>query len=240
MRNSLLRDGRLASIFSMLGRAELVADVGCDHGYLSAALITSGKAGRVVASDVSPASCVKARRLAEELMITDRMKVVMGDGLDPIAGEEPPYKIAVCGMGGELILKILEANRPAAERAELIVMQPMKGEAELREYLFRGGFGVTDERVVCDNGRFYQIIAAKYGEPNDIPEGFPKGFYRFGWVMAEKHGEELLPLLRHYYGVYSKELAVARSKGRDPEPIKKELQLTGDLIRFVEGSARCV
>ena len=54
MRNSLLKDERLSAVFGLIGSAGLVADVGCDHGYLSAELILSGRAERVIASDISP------------------------------------------------------------------------------------------------------------------------------------------------------------------------------------------
>lgn len=239
MRNKLLRDERLAAVFGLLGEAKLVADVGCDHGYLSAALLSEGRAERVIASDVSAVSCEKAARLAGSLGLSDRMKVVKADGLDSLAGEEPPYRIAVCGMGGELIAEILERNRHAAESAELIVMQPMRGEAELREYLYRSGFGITDERVILDEGRYYQIIAARYGAESSIPDGFPKDFFRFGWVAAGKRPDELMPLLRHYRSVYASELEKAKARGRVPERLVDELEKTDALIEFAKRGSEC-
>ena len=113
-------------------------------------------------------------------------------------------------------------------------MQPMRGEAELREYLFTNGFGIVDERVVTDSGRFYQVVAARYGAPNAIPEGFPKDFFRFGWVMAERGEEELVSLLGHYLEVYTKELKKAECRGRAPERLTEEIRKTRELMRFIE------
>ena len=82
---ALLRDERLSAVLRMLGKAELVADIGCDHGYLSAALLSEGRTERVIASDVSAVSCEKAARLAGSLGLSDRMKVVKADGLEPVS-----------------------------------------------------------------------------------------------------------------------------------------------------------
>ena len=239
VRKSLLRDGRLKTVYELLGETELVVDVGCDHGYLAAELVLSGKTGRAVASDVSRASVKKAAGLAERLGISGRMTVLEADGLSSAINADAPYRIAVSGMGGELIAKLVERNRKEAEKAELIVMQPMRGEAELRRYLFENGFGIVDDRVVLDGGRFYQIIAAKYGVENSVPDGFPKGYYRFGWVAADRHPGELLPLLMHYRSVYLKELEKAKAKGNNPEGILKEIELTDAVIRFAEETGKC-
>lgn len=227
---------RLKKVLELLPPSDVVYDIGCDHGYLSAALILSGRAKRVVASDISPASVEKARALSVELGIEDRMLCLSADGLEPVQNAAGDYSIAVCGMGGELILRLIESSRKAAEGASLIVMQPMRGEAELRRYLFENGFGITDECVAFDDGRYYQITAARHGLDNSIPEGFPKDWFRFGWVMANKRDENLLKLLYHYRSVYKRELEKARRSFKDPEPLRLEIERTEALIDFIGGS----
>ena len=233
MRNYELRDERLRAVLEMIGKAETLADVGCDHGYLSAAAILSGAAEYAIASDISPVSARKAEKLAKKLRIQDRMAVICCDGLAAAGAEEPPYSIAVCGMGGELIAGILEKGADCARRADIIVMQPMRGEAELRRYLFEHAFRITDERVVRDGRRFYQVIAAVPNEWDEIPEGFPKDQFRFGWVMAKKSDPELIPLLHHYLGVYKRELKKAEDKGASPRSMLLEIERTEALLRFM-------
>lgn len=235
MRKAILKDERLRAVFDMLGEAHTLADIGCDHGHLSAALVTEGRVRRAVASDISPVSVEKARSLAERLGISDRMTAVEADGLELPFKLEKPYCVAMCGMGGELIAKLLEKSKSAALGASRIVMQPMRGEAELREYLYRNGYGITDERVILDDGRYYQIIAAVPNAGNHIPEGFPKDWFRFGWVMAERRGEELMPLLLHYRSVYGNELRKAREKGRAPGSLILEIERTDALIDLIRG-----
>ena len=228
----MLGDERLRAVFELMGAAEFAADVGCDHGRLSAALITSGRVKTVYASDISPASADKAAALARELGISDSMRVFCADGLSFLDGAVPGIRIAICGMGGELIAKILSASPDVVSNAALIVMQPMRGEAELRRYLYENRFRITDERVVLDNGRYYQVIAAVPNEQDIIPAGFPKDHFRFGWVMAQKAEPQLMPLLRHYRAVYAGELEKAEKRGKSPENIRKEIENTEELMRF--------
>lgn len=232
-----LKDKRLSKVFELLGSAHTAADVGCDHGYLSAQLIVSGAAKTAVASDISAASVGKAARLAKRLGIEDRMICAEGDGLKPAAPYSPD-KIAVCGMGGELIARILEEGAETAQNAELIVMQPMRGEAELRRYLYENGFGIADELVVREGRRFYQVIAASYGKADVIPDGFPKGWFRFGWVMANKRDPQLVSLLYHYRSVYKRELEKAQKKGVCPDGLEEELERTDRLLAFMTGGEK--
>ena len=223
---------RLAAAAAMLGPAHTVWDVGCDHGFLSAHLITSGAAQNVIATDLSPVSVAKAARLAERRGLSDRMRFAVTDGL---SGFEPSggYKLAVCGMGGELIADILRRGRSVAENAELIVMQPMRGEEELRFFLSENGYSITDETVVLDNGRDYQLIAAWHGGECAIPGWFPKGYYRFGWVMCQKADPVLWDLLQKYRAVYAAQLARAQKAGRTPQKLVDELAAVDTIIDHI-------
>ena len=47
-------DPRLRCAFELLQGAVTVADIGCDHGKLTAALLLEGGCRRVIAGDISP------------------------------------------------------------------------------------------------------------------------------------------------------------------------------------------
>lgn len=233
MRKAVSLRPRLAAAFDMLGKADTVWDVGCDHGYLSAALLLSGRAGGVAASDISPASADKTQRLAKELGLEGRMTVFRADGLSGFA-PQGEFKLALCGMGGELIAQILESGAEIAAAASLIVMQPMRGEEELRRYLYRSGFSIVDEAAVLDDGRYYQLIAAVPRGGSVIPDWFPRDYFRFGWVMCSKPDDTLIALLAKYRGVYQKKLDSALKSGRAPAKLEKELAAVGAIIAHIE------
>ena len=153
----------------MINGSHLAADIGCDHGRLSVALLQQGRADRVIASDIST-------ELAALCGLGSRLTTVLSDGMAHLGPDEADA-IAICGMGGELIARILEANLPAVKNARCITMQPMRGIEELRQFLRKNEFRIIDERLVLDAGRIYQIIGAKSGNPAPLPGWFPQDEY---------------------------------------------------------------
>ena len=140
---------RLQAAANMINGSHLAADIGCDHGRLSVALLQQGRADRVIASDISAPSLQKATELAARCGLGSRLTTVLSDGMAHLGPDEADA-IAICGMGGELIARILEANLPAAKNARCITMQPMRGIEELRQFLRKNEFRIIDERLVLD------------------------------------------------------------------------------------------
>ena len=56
-------DARLGTIAAMVPRCRAVADIGCDHGFLTAKLLETVPNLTMLASDVSAPALEKARRL---------------------------------------------------------------------------------------------------------------------------------------------------------------------------------
>ena len=150
---------RLSAALKLLGECECLADIGCDHGRFSVAALQHGTAKKVIASDISAASLEKAKLLAAHCGCTGQIEFRCTDGFTGFAPCEID-KAVLTGMGGELIVSILKKNIPVVDVLKKIVMQPMRGEAELRKYLYTNGFAVLDEEVIFDSGRYYQVISA--------------------------------------------------------------------------------
>ena len=230
-RRALQLRPRLEAALALLGSAQVLADVGCDHGRFGAAALIRGHAGRVIASDVSLPSLEKARLLAEKLGLTDRFDFRAADGLAALTAGEADAA-AILGMGGELIAAILEAGADAAHRFGRIVMQPMRGEAELRQYLYENGYAIDDEAVVFDAGRYYQLISAHYCPENagSLPPYWPENWYQFGPKAFLKREKELEPMLRRYLSVMNKKLA---SSAASPAALVREAENTETLIGMI-------
>ena len=95
---------RLQAIADQIVPCEVFADVGCDHGIVGLYVAERGLAARICECDVSEDSLNKARSLVGE-----RAEYFSGDGFIPLTEKNVTVDQAViAGMGGELIIKILE------------------------------------------------------------------------------------------------------------------------------------
>ncbi len=201
---------RLSAALAMLEGAKTVADIGCDHGRLSAALLQQGVCSRVVATDISEPSLEKAKRLLTRIGASDRVSFRLGDGLDVLRPDECDA-IAMLGMGGTLMTQILERCDTPLNGARRIVLQPMRAQADIREYLYRNGYRITDDRIAEEHGRLYQIFCAVYeNRTQPLPEGFPEGFFDVGFQSFAQRDPNLKALCEFQLLQHKKRIESAR------------------------------
>lgn len=225
---------RLAGIARILQPLELstVADVGCDHGKLTVALLQSGIAKRVFASDISEKSLAKARELVLKCGLEDYVTFNCASGLSHLSSGQAEA-IVFAGMGGELIARLIAESYSYAQSAKTIVMQPMRGVKELRCYLYKNGFTVFDERIIYDAGRYYQLIAAKPGNMT-FPAEFPLDCYNYGIISFKKRDPLLPKLLNHDLKGLKKQIDQASQKGIRLAALCDEASQIVDLLRLYE------
>ncbi len=175
---------RLQAIQELLGSIPSVADIGCDHGKLSVFLRKNGLG--VIAADRSEKAAEKARTAAKLAGVS--LDVRVGDGLGVLRADEAKG-LVIAGLGGREILRILCGDMELARSFERIVLQPMQRQGELRQGLYKNGFKITDEKLVLDEGRIFELLLVKSGEPEPFPSGWPEGFFELGWQSVLRGGE---------------------------------------------------
>ena len=75
---------RLAACCRFVHPGDRVADVGCDHGYLSIHLLQTGIASHVYASDVREGPLSSAKRNAAVYGITEKIDFFLSDGVQSL------------------------------------------------------------------------------------------------------------------------------------------------------------
>jgi len=164
-------DERLGAIAAlaqelMAGKAEpRAADIGCDHGQLTAHLLECCPALEMIASDVSAPSLEKARRLLEQRGLSSRACLAVADGLGAV--DRPVDVIVIAGMGAQTILKILDEGRARIGGAA-VIMQSNVDLPMLRTQLAAKGFTVEREVYTQAAGRHYVTLAARLGDARGI------------------------------------------------------------------------
>ncbi len=162
MSTNITLTGRLQAVASFISKGARLIDVGTDHAYLPISLLCSGKIECALACDIAEGPIQRAKEHALQFpQIVDKITLLKTDGLKNTEGFHPT-DIAICGMGGELISKIISDSHYVKSADIKLILQPMTMEEELRTYLYENGFYIYDECIVLEGQRVYQIICACY------------------------------------------------------------------------------
>ncbi|MBP3269039.1 MAG: SAM-dependent methyltransferase, partial [Ruminococcus sp.] len=150
-------DKRLTACAELVGGEGIVCDVGTDHAYLAAELITSGKCSKVIASDVKEGPLASAKATVEKYGIADKVDLILSDGLEKVP-LEGVSDIVIAGMGGETIAAIIGGIENLPNSVARFILQPMTKTELLRKELYKLGFTITEERTVEESGKLYVIM----------------------------------------------------------------------------------
>ena len=157
---------RLLACAGFVAPGDRVADVGCDHGYLSIHLLTNGIAKSCIASDINEQPLLSALRNAEKYGVRDRMSFHISDGVRSIPRD---FDTLVCaGMGGDTMIHILEAAPWLKSSQYRLILQCQSKTPMLRQYLSENGWRIAEETVLRD-GRFLYTVMEAWWQP-DYPK----------------------------------------------------------------------
>lgn len=162
-RSEIKLDARLMTAAGMVRRGAVVADIGTDHAYLPVYLIQNGTARFAVASDINKGPLERAKQSAAKYGVADKMRFALADGLSGVQPERDGVTdIVICGMGGELIARIIGDSDYTRREEVRLILQPMSSVYELREYMAGAGFEILDEKLSRAAGKIYTCILARY------------------------------------------------------------------------------
>ena len=187
---------RFERIAQMVPPCQTAADIGCDHGKLSALLLQRKRCEKVIAVDVSAFSVEKTKKLAEKLHLSQVIEVRQGSGFS-VLGEGEAQAAVLAGLGGELIAQLIETEKEKAAALRL-VMQPMQQGEKLRRYLRENGWSIVREEMVEEGGRIHEMLLAERGAyPSRPPEVSEALWDEMGPLLWERKEPLLAKRLRY-------------------------------------------
>lgn len=154
---------RMQSVADMIQPCDAVGDIGCDHAFVSIYLVEQHRAKRVIASDVRRGPIAIAKRNIEAMNLSDQIEIRMGDGLDTIVPGEV-NAVVLAGMGGMLMIDILERGEEVVTRCDQLVLQPQSDIEKVRRYLAEKGYHLADEQMLIDAGKYYNLLDVRVHE----------------------------------------------------------------------------
>ena len=198
---------RLLACAGLVAPGERVADVGCDHGYLSIHLLAKGVAASCIASDVNEQPLLSAVRNAEKYGVRDKMEFYLSDGVRSIPRD---FDTMVCaGMGADTMVSILTAAPWLQDSKYRLILQCQSKTPMLRRFLSENGWRITEESVLRD-GRFLYTVMEVIWQP-DYPR-LTVGEWYFPPALLENPSKEL----PEYYQRVLEGLRLTLSHREDP------------------------
>lgn len=149
---------RIKTLSSYIKPYKIIADVGCDHGYLIKEAIDNCDVSMAFAIDnkIGPLNSAKRN-------LNDYSNVVfsLSDGLDSL--DESVELVVIAGMGGLLIKDIIKRNMDKINNVKRFVLQANKNEYELREFMISNNYYIAFENIIYEDDKYYEIIVFEKG-----------------------------------------------------------------------------
>lgn len=149
---SLSLTPRLRTVAELVPAGARLADVGTDHAYLPAYLLTQDRVPSAIATDIRSGPLARARETSERFGLAERLSLRLCDGLAGVRPDEVDA-VAIAGMGGETILGILEAAPWSLDKT--CILQPMSAAEVLRAGLDRLGRPIVREVLAQEGDILY-------------------------------------------------------------------------------------
>lgn len=154
---------RLQAVAGLVTPDLKIADIGTDHAYIPIWLVEQGISPSAIAMDINQGPLEKAKENIVLHGLTSRIKTRQSDGMRQLKPSEAE-SVVIAGMGGGLVIKILEDVKEQDLGIKEWILQPQSELKKVREYLNESGYRIVDEMMILDEGKFYPMMKAIKGK----------------------------------------------------------------------------
>ena len=180
---------RLKAVAALVSPGLVLADVGCDHGYIPIYLIQKGQIPRAIAMDINQGPLLRAREHIREWGLEAYIETRLSDGLKALEPGEAQC-LVIAGMGGPLMERILTQGAPVLKDMKELILQPQSEIGHFRQFLAENGYRIIEEDMVEEDGKYYPMMKAV----QEKMKYTKKAEYLYGKKLLEKRH----PVLREF------------------------------------------
>ncbi len=172
---------RLQTIYDMVPRSA-IADIGSDHGKLIIELARNGLTVEAYAVENKKGPYDRLCKEIEKAGLMDKITPLFSDGLTDL----PSYvgTLIIAGMGGGTIIKILNDHLEKLHHVQTIIIDAHTKTKEVRQFICKLGFKISEEKIVKEDDVFYEIIRFDRAESAFYSEED----YEYGPILREEKG----------------------------------------------------
>lgn len=214
---------RLQTIADFVKKNSVVADIGTDHAHIPIYLIENKIIDKAYACDINKGPLEKAKENIENFGVSKNIVLRLSNGLDKMSNKEADT-IIIAGMGGELIIDILERGKSFFDKKNTFILSPHTKTDEVRDYLLRKGFEILKEDMCIEEGKFYTVMEVRYTENKLM---YSEAELLYGKFLIENKHPVLLEFLKKEEEKY---ISILSNIGLN-EDRKKELRHRLDIIK---------
>ncbi len=218
---------RLLTAVPFVRKGTRFADIGTDHAYLPIYLMKKSIISSAIAADINQGPLDKAEENINKYGFKDSISTVLCDGLAKIEPDSVD-DIAIFGMGGELIIKIVDEAGWVKDSKKRLILQPMTHPEKLREYLAKNGFFILGETLSFDRDKIYQTICAQY---DGIIREYDAFTYTFGEYILKNKNDLLIELMSITKNKLERKISGKKSGGED---VSYELEMVNNINEYIE------
>ncbi|MBM7097087.1 tRNA (adenine(22)-N(1))-methyltransferase TrmK [Bacillus sp. H-16] len=155
---------RLKKVASYIPEGSRLADIGSDHAKLPCYALERGLIITAVAGEVNEGPLNAAHRNIRAKGMEESIHAKLGDGLQVLDGETVDV-ITIAGMGGPLIVRILEdGKKRLGASVQRLILQPNVASDHVRKWLYDNQWSLIDEQILEEDGHIYEILVAARSE----------------------------------------------------------------------------
>lgn len=158
---------RLQAVADLVTAGNCVCDVGTDHAYIPIYLVQNHRVPKALAMDVNKGPLLRAMEHIAEEKMDNYIVTRQSDGLKQLQSGEAD-SVIIAGMGGGLVIRILEESFDKLEAVKEFILQPQSDMEQVRRFMEAKGFEITQNDIVWEDGKYYfmfRCVHRMHAEP---------------------------------------------------------------------------
>lgn len=212
---------RLKFIATFVDKNMIIGDIGSDHGYLPLFLFENNIIIKAYACDNKKGPYQNLLSTFKDLPYDIEIK--LNDGINNL----PSYvnTIILTGMGGDLIISILQDNLDRLKNVEYMILSPQQNIYGVRKFISSIGYQIIDEGIIEDD-KFYNVIKCKKGNSS-----YSELELEYGPVLLKTKNLVLKKVLQNKINDLTKILTLNNLSNNRIEEINQQLARIKEVIK---------
>ena len=179
-KETLNKNNRISEVAKFIDPYKIIADIGCDHGFLVIEAFENYHIDKAYAVDNKEGPLNQAIHNIKDKPYYKNVIFSLSSGIEEI-GEDTEC-VVIAGMGGILITEILDKPLKSVKR---LILEPNRDQEDVRKKVVSLGFDIVNEEIIFDKGKYYEIIVCDKVDNIDINK-YSDIEYEFGPILLKE------------------------------------------------------